>query len=61
MKLLLIKGIFSLKKMLLDQFSLLKGKERKCIYANQRHFPGSIYFFKINNRNSRKRCEICQS
>ena len=29
MKLLLIKGIFSLKKMLLDQFSLLKEKGKK--------------------------------
>ena len=22
-------------------------------------FPGNIYFFKVNNKNGRKRCEIC--
>ena len=22
-------------------------------------FPGNIYLFKVNNRDSRKRCEIC--
>ena len=23
------------------------------------HYPGSIYLFEVNNRNTRKRCEIC--
>ena len=23
------------------------------------YYPGSIYLFKVNNRNTRKRCEIC--
>ena len=23
------------------------------------NFPANIYFFKVNNRNRRKRCEIC--
>ena len=23
------------------------------------NFPANIYLFKINNRNTRKRCEIC--
>ena len=23
------------------------------------HFPDNIYLFKANNRNTRKRCEIC--
>ena len=23
------------------------------------NFPANIYFFKVNNRNPRKRCEIC--
>ena len=22
-------------------------------------FPANIYLFKVNNRNTRKRCEIC--
>ena len=26
-----------------------------CVYCN----PANIYFFKINNRNTRKSCEIC--
>ena len=25
----------------------------------QLHFPAKIYLFKVNNRNSRKRCETC--
>ena len=24
-----------------------------------REYPGNIYLFKVNNRNTRKRCEIC--
>ena len=26
---------------------------------NQRIFPANIYLFNVNNRNTRKRCEIC--
>ena len=25
----------------------------------KRYFPVNIYLFKVNNRNTRKRCEIC--
>ena len=36
---------------------------RKCFIANYNHhanaIPANIYLFKINNRNIRKRCEIC--
>ena len=31
-----------------------KGKSK-----NINRLPANIYFFKINNRNTRKRCEIC--
>ena len=28
------------------------------IYLPKKHFPANIYFFKVNNRNTKKRCEI---
>ena len=28
-------------------------------YISQSTYPANIYLFKVNNRNSRKRCEIC--
>ena len=36
-------------------------KETKLIFSKSKEhlFPGNIYLFKDNNRNSRKRCEIC--
>ena len=27
--------------------------------ARKLNFPANIYLFKVNNRNTRKRCEIC--
>ena len=27
--------------------------------ARTLNFPANIYLFKVNNRNTRKRCEIC--
>ena len=29
------------------------------IWFLKRHYPGNIYLFKVNNRTTRKRCEIC--
>ena len=29
------------------------------IYLQNHNFPVNIYLFKVNNRNSRKSCEIC--
>ena len=26
---------------------------------NQNYYPANIYFFKVNKRNTSKRCEIC--
>ena len=27
--------------------------------STEKPFPGNIYLFKVNNRNTKKRCEIC--
>ena len=32
---------------------------RKYNYSNNTHYPATIYLFKVNNRNTRRRCEIC--
>ena len=31
------------------------------IFEALEEFPANIYLFKVNNRNTRKRCEITQS
>ena len=31
----------------------------RLINARMGNSPGGIYLFKVNNRNTRKRCEIC--
>ena len=67
-------GIASYTTQNLAIWSRLYGVEYFCIpsrlyraehfyYSKQvmrnRIFPANIYLFKVNNRNSRKRCEIC--
>ena len=44
----------------------LSGRKDICVLGNVltlqiilRNYPANIYLFKVNNRNSRKRCEIC--
>ena len=34
---------------------------RKYNYSNNTHYPATIYLFKVNNRNTRWRCEICST
>ena len=29
------------------------------LILSYQYFPANIYLFKVNNRNTRKRCEIC--
>ena len=29
--------------------------------SNSKYFPAGIYLLKVNNRNTRTRCEICRS
>ena len=44
----------------------LSGRKDICVLGNVltlqiilRNYPANIYLFKVNNRNNRKRCEIC--
>ena len=46
-------------RVLFSCLSQLKKYIIKCIIAN--NFPANIYLFKVNNRNSRKRCDICST
>ena len=39
---------------MMNQLTEALGKNTTLI-----HFPAKIYLFKINNKNIRKRCEIC--
>ena len=42
--------------------SVQKFCSNKCFYKNKQvrsQFLPNIYLFKVNNRNTRKRCEIC--
>ena len=34
-------------------------KPRQFCSKNSKQIPANIYLFKINNKNTRKRCEIC--
>ena len=34
-------------------------QSEECIYKRQRVIPAGIYLLKVNNRNTRKRCEMC--
>ena len=34
-----------------------KGNPLDCYF--DKHIPGDIYLLKVNNRNTRGRCEIC--
>ena len=46
-------------RVLFSRSSQLKKYIMKCIIAN--NFPANIYLFKVNNRNTRKRCDICST
>ena len=46
-------------RVLFSCLSQLKKYIIKCIIAN--NFPANIYLFKVNNRNNRKRCDICST
>ena len=48
----LIPSLYILEKKIL----ISKCKKQLCSKANN---PANIYLFKVNNRNTRKRCEIC--
>ena len=39
----------------IDSNFLLHG----AIFIDERHISANIYLFKVNHRNTRKRCEIC--
>ena len=38
---------------------ILIKRNLKGILHNKSHYSANIYLFKVNNRNTRKRCEIC--
>ena len=50
-KMFLIQSLYILEKKIL----ISKYKKQLCSKANN---PANIYLFKVNNRNTRKRCEI---
>ena len=39
--------------------SIFSGKFGKPVIVADAHIPANIYLFKVNNKNTRKRCEIC--
>ena len=43
----------------LTNTKLALGKLREMQYVKQTHNTGNMYLFKVNTRNSRKRCEMC--
>ena len=43
----------------LNLFKVNKNDTRKS--PNRANNPANIYFFKVNNKNTRKRCEICSN
>ena len=58
----MLQCIFSYLKNLLKIFSLQKDKffiYPRYILFEQKHKPAGIYLLKVNNRNTRARCEIC--
>ena len=43
------------------QYIKNKGKNLSVVYLVKAYYSANIYLFKINNRNTRKRCEIISS
>ena len=43
------------------QFFVIREGAPQCLLRYEKAFPDKIYFFKVKNRNTRKRCEICSN
>ena len=49
--------IISLKSVMLQMFSLIECSKAKATKVYNRNNPVNTYLFKINDKNTRKRCE----
>ena len=43
----------------MNKLSIVSNETKEITLGIKKSFPGNIYLFKVGNRNTRKRCQIC--